>query len=491
MRAHHTCAHILFEFKKLKMDGVREQLPAVSSSLLPPPTWKEKYQFNPKIDLGIGEWMGEGPDTIPSDHGTLAAEPEATVEENSVLDKDHDKGSENMPPGMLQESRKRKNLSLKKEVLKKKRSALESSERFSTVCENQVSKASRGVIPINTETSTRWAVKNFTDWANNLNKSCSNDTVPIDLLECHDVTKVCKYMCKYILETRKSDGTKYPPGTIKSLIAGINRQLQLNKVPFSIFDRANVQCRDVCNTLDVVCSDLHKDGFGADRNSAPVIAVEDEKRFWEMGTLGYDSPKDLQNAVFFYVGLHFTLRGVQEQYDLLPRQFDRSPPDVSVYNKCVYYQYTEFISKNNQHKFKDYESGKVSRAYAQIGQECCIVKLLDKYLAKLPPGSPSFYMRPVDKRPVTKSGSWYTKQRVGVNNLKKILPSISAVSMCSTNYTNHSLRATFVTRMFAASVPEKLIAEKSGHRSLKALRSYERTNPNMQMAIDAVIANSK
>ena len=100
-------------------------------------------------------------------------------------------------------------------------------------------------------------------------------------------------------------------------------------------------------------------------------------------------------------------------------------------------------------------------------------------------------MRPVDKRPVSESGSWYTKQRVGVNNFKKILPSISAVSMCSTKYTNHSLRATSVTRMFAASVSEKLIVEKSGHHSLKASRSYERTNPNMEMALDAVIANSK
>jgi len=44
------------------------QSPAVSRSLLPPPNWKEKYQFNPRFDLGIGEWMGEGPDTTPSDY---------------------------------------------------------------------------------------------------------------------------------------------------------------------------------------------------------------------------------------------------------------------------------------------------------------------------------------------------------------------------------------------------------------------------------------
>ena len=83
--------------------------------------------------------MGEGPGTIHSDHETLAAEREVTVEDSSILDKDHDKGSENIPPVTLQESRKRKILSLKKEVPKKKRSALEPSERFSaTVCENQV-----------------------------------------------------------------------------------------------------------------------------------------------------------------------------------------------------------------------------------------------------------------------------------------------------------------------------------------------------------------
>ena len=105
--------------------------------------------------------------------------------------------------------------------------------------------------------------------------------------------KCASIMCKYILETRKSDGTKYRPGTIKSLIGGINRQLQLNKAPFSLFDRANVQCRDLCNTLDVVCSNQHRDGIGADKNSTPVIAVEDEKRFWEMGILGYVSPKVL------------------------------------------------------------------------------------------------------------------------------------------------------------------------------------------------------
>ena len=48
------------------------------------------------------------------------------------------------------------------------------------------------------------------------------------------------------------------------------------------------------------------------------------------------------------------------------------------------------------------------------------------------------------------------------------------------HYTNHSLRATAITRMYNAGVPETIIAEKSGHRSTKALRVYEKTSDAQQ-----------
>ena len=41
--------------------------------------------------------------------------------------------------------------------------------------------------------------------------------------------------------------------------------------------------------------------------------------------------------------------------------------------------------------------------------------------------------------------------------------------------TNHSLRATGASTLFEANVPEKVIQEHTGHRSVKALRLYERT----------------
>ena len=53
---------------------------------------------------------------------------------------------------------------------------------------------------------------------------------------------------------------------------------------------------------------------------------------------------------------------------------------------------------------------------------------------------------------------------------------IAAESGLGIHYTNHSLRATVVMRMYNTGVPEKLIAEKSGHKSFKAKCVYERTS---------------
>ena len=45
--------------------------------------------------------------------------------------------------------------------------------------------------------------------------------------------------------------------------------------------------------------------------------------------------------------------------------------------------------------------------------------------------------------------------------------------------------------MFTRGVPEKLIAEKTGHHSIKALRYYERTPQELEKAVDDVIAIPK
>ena len=118
-------------------------------------------------------------------------------------------------------------------------------------------------------------------------------------------------------------------------------------------DKADPRFHDLLITLYTLTSELHRQGVGATKNSAKLIEAKHEDLFWEKSLLGYSTPKLLQRTVFFYVGKNFALRGVQEQHDLVPSQFVSTPSDMRAYNSCVFYEYTELISKNNQHRFKD------------------------------------------------------------------------------------------------------------------------------------------
>jgi len=52
-----------------------------------------------------------------------------------------------------------------------------------------------------------------------------------------------------------------------------------NTAPFSILDDEHPEFHELCKTLDVVSSSLHREGIGAHSNSAPVIEVHYEDKF--------------------------------------------------------------------------------------------------------------------------------------------------------------------------------------------------------------------
>ena len=75
--------------------------------------------------------------------------------------------------------------------------------------------------------------------------------------------------------------------------------------------------RDLQGTLECTFSDLRKKGVGgAEVKCTPVITKEEEDQLWRAGVMGMDTPKQLLNTVFFYVGKVFCLRGGVEQRGL-------------------------------------------------------------------------------------------------------------------------------------------------------------------------------
>ena len=80
----------------------------------------------------------------------------------------------------------------------------------------------------------------------------------------------------------------------------------------NFMDRKNTQFQGLHGTLDNVFRKLHENGIGAKVKHAEVITKDEENQLWDSGVIGIDSPRSLQNAVSYYNGKNFCLRGGEE-----------------------------------------------------------------------------------------------------------------------------------------------------------------------------------
>ena len=120
---------------------------------------------------------------------------------------------------------------------------------------------------------------------------------------------------------------------------------------------------------------------------------------------------------------------------------------------------------------------------------CC---LLDLYISKLPTEAKEkdlFYVRPMEKLKSEQS-VWYYSIPIGRNKLAKMVPEMCNLGNICGHKTNHSLRATGATALYEAEVPEKIIQERTGHRSLEGLRMYERTSEKQHQAVSNILSSA-
>ena len=95
----------------------------------------------------------------------------------------------------------------------------------------------------------------------------------------------------------------------------------------------------------------------------------------------------------------------------------------------------------------------------------------------------AFYLRP---RASVDGPCWYMDAPVGVHTLQQIVKKMCNEAGFEGQFTNHSLRATAATRLYAAGVDEQLIAEKTGHRS-SFVRAYKRTSDAQQQQLSKIL----
>lgn len=305
-------------------------------------------------------------------------------------------------------------------------------------------KHSRYLKPVNTDRSTKWALKVFKLWCKERNQRFPEDAVPGDFFATTDPSVINKHLSRFAVETRKTDGSKYRPATIHQLLCGVLRHMrEVNPGCINFLNKKDPCFKQLQGTLDVLFHQLHSEGLGTKIKSADVFTQEDEQKLWNSGVLSLDTPKSLQNAAFFTVGKMFCLCGGVEHRALKLSQLKRMDnPD-----RYIYY---ENVSKNHNGSFKQlHVKSKVVPLFAcpEAGDRCT-VRILDSYISKLPQDAITqdlFYVRPLEIVPTNPSSPWYSSVAVGKNTLNQKAKIMCSLAEIAGMKTNHSLRATGAT----------------------------------------------
>ena len=98
------------------------------------------------------------------------------------------------------------------------------------------------------------------------------------------------------------------------------------------------------------------------------------------------------------------------------------------------------------------------------------------------------YLRPSSRVPHNPIAPWFQSVPIGRNQLGKMVPNMYVSAGIAGHKTNHSLRASAVTDLFQANVLEKLIQERTGHKTVQALRVYQHTTDDQQKAVSEVLS---
>ena len=81
---------------------------------------------------------------------------------------------------------------------------------------------------------------------------------------------------------------------------------------------------------------------------------------------------------------------------------------------------------------------------------------------------------------------WFTTQQLGRHKLSPVVSKLCKEAGIVGYRTNHSLRASAVTKMYDNEVDEQLICEVTGHRS-NAVRGYKRTSDKLKRKVNCVV----
>ena len=133
----------------------------------------------------------------------------------------------------------------------------------------------------------------FTSWIKEQNER-SEEKCPVEVLCSGDDVVLCHWLCVFVKEARRVEGTPYTPRRISQILSGqqgfINSRISPTKPKVKLTDASSANFKELHNVLKRLYRALHSQGVGVFRKQAEVISRDEESLLWARGAIGVHHP---------------------------------------------------------------------------------------------------------------------------------------------------------------------------------------------------------
>ena len=290
----------------------------------------------------------------------------------------------------------------------------------------------------------------------------------------------------FYAEAKSKDGTSYSKSTLVGIRAAINRHLRNPPFKRNIVIMTSAKFATSNRMLFAVIKNPKQKGLDYTKHYSP-ISNADLEHILEEKSFNQESPKQLQEKVFFDIMMNFARRGRENLRSLRPSSFEFAIDDSgSQYCELNYNEHTKNHQsiEDQQSKPRMYENNKIT----------CPLRSLKLYISKLHPDCEFLFVKPkVSKFFFTeKENIWYTSKPLGIQALGNLMKTISKRLNLSKTYTNHCIRSTCITLLASHGLEARQIMRVSGHKSESSLRSYDHDNSvEQKRKISAILSKNR
>ncbi|XP_069138967.1 uncharacterized protein KIAA1958-like [Argopecten irradians] len=277
------------------------------------------------------------------------------------------------------------------------------------------------------------------------------------------VDELCEILRKFYCAARKKDGSMYAKKSMISIRYGLQKSFEKSHGIDIINDVGFKTANDVFHASMVK---IKKEGAGEVKHKE-IINVADMKVLYDSGVFSTETPKTLQQKVFFELMLYFCNRGRENLRNMTRNDYTvQSDADGRRYVTCS----VSRLTKNHRGDTAD-DDQDGGRMYEQPGNPNCPVASFEKYSVKLNPLCDALWQRP--RQSIKEENHvWYDNMVLGKNKLGYMMQSISSEAGLGTTCSNHCIRATCISMLDEYGYESRHIIGISKHKSETSLKHY-------------------